>query len=176
MGRHMGTRTRDQRGFTLIELMIVVGVIAILAAIAIPSFFRQSSKVKASSEVTPMMAELAMKLDQYKVENGQYLAVAKCPTATSTTGTATSTCLSNADWVALRINPPQTTLRCTYEVAVGDGLTAAATPITGVTWSSPAMSWYYVIAECDSDGSGGTNAQFFMASNSTAVQKVNEGN
>jgi len=174
MGRHMGTRTRDQRGFTLIELMIVVAVIAILAAIAIPAFFRQSSKVKASSEVTPMMAELAMRLDQYKVENGTYLAVANCPSATSTAGTATSTCLAAADWIALRINPPQTKLRCTYEVTVGTA-SGTASPITGVTWASPAMAWYYVIAECDSDGSGGTNAQFFMASNNTAVQKVNEG-
>lgn len=173
MGRHMGTRSRDQRGFTLIELMIVVAVIAILAAIAIPAFFKQSSKVKASSEVTPMFAELAMKLDQYKVENGAYVAVPKCPTATSSAGTATSSCA--ADWAAVRINPPQTLLRCTYEVTVGDGLTAETTPLTGVTWSSPAMAWYYVIAECDSDGAGGTNAQYFMASNNTAIQKVNEG-
>ena len=174
MGRHMGTRTRDQRGFTLIELMIVVGVIAILAAIAIPAFFRQSSKVKASSEVTPMMAELAMKLDQYKVENGAYLAVAKCPASPTSAGTATSTCLAAADWIALRINPPQTTLRCTYQVTVGT-TSGTGTPIVGVTWSSPAMAWYYIIAECDSDAGGGTNAQYFMASNNTAVQKVNEG-
>ena len=177
MGRHIGTRTRDQRGFTLIELMIVVAVIAILAAIGIPAFLRQSTKVKASSEVTPMMAEFAMKLDQYKVENGAYPAtVDTCPALPTSAGTATSTCLALTSWgTTLRINPPQTLLRCSYAVTTGTA-TATTTAPTGFTWAVPPSAWYFIVAECDSDGGGGsTNAKYFMASNNTAIQKVNEG-
>jgi prepilin-type N-terminal cleavage/methylation domain-containing protein len=39
---------RDQRGFTLIELMVVVAIISLLAFVAVPSFFKDSRKSRAS--------------------------------------------------------------------------------------------------------------------------------
>lgn len=45
---------RNQKGFTLIELMIVVAIIAILAAIAIPLYLNYTAKAESSEAITLM--------------------------------------------------------------------------------------------------------------------------
>ena len=64
---------RWQRGFTLLELMIVVGIIAILAAIAIPSY--QSYMTRAArTKATRALMDLAGREERYYYSNNRYAA------------------------------------------------------------------------------------------------------
>jgi len=66
---HKNLRPLRSHGFTLVEIMIVVVIIGLLAAMAIPAFqkVRQSSQDKA---VMNNARQLAAGADQYFLENG----------------------------------------------------------------------------------------------------------
>ena len=53
--RRQGYRSTRARGFTLVELMVVVAILSILAAIAIPSYRNYTERAR----VTAMVAELS---------------------------------------------------------------------------------------------------------------------
>ncbi len=65
-------------GFTLIELMIVVAIIGILAAIAIPNFLRFQLKAK-SSEGKTNLAAIRTAEESYYAEFGLYVSAFESP-------------------------------------------------------------------------------------------------
>jgi type IV pilus assembly protein PilA len=69
---------KSNKGFTLIELMIVVAIIGILAAIAIPNFLRFQLKSK-SSEGKVNIAAIRTAEESYLAEFGVYVAAVGAP-------------------------------------------------------------------------------------------------
>lgn len=67
-------RLRKIKGFTLIELMIVVAIIGILAAIAIPNFIGMQKRAK-TSEVKSSLGEMRTLEEAYRAENETYVGV-----------------------------------------------------------------------------------------------------
>ena len=62
---------KPARAFTLIELLIVVAIIAILAAIAVPNFLEAQVRSKVS-RVKADMRSMATGIESYAVDQGQY--------------------------------------------------------------------------------------------------------
>jgi type II secretion system protein G len=62
---------KQNRAFTLIELLIVVAIIAILAAIAVPNFLEAQTRSKVSRCAADMRS-MRTALESYAVDNNQY--------------------------------------------------------------------------------------------------------
>ena len=182
---------RAERGFTLLEMMAVVAIIAILAAVVIPYFFGETRKAKGKTEVTAMFGELSTKQEQFKVDWGLYFPFAGGPTTAcpaTTTGQAqdVTVCPTTA-WndagsppKPLRVLAPQSTVLCSYTLTSGPSTTAPAPPagfnmVLNQPAITPAGAWYFIVATCDLDGQGGLNTMYFTSSMDATLQIQNEG-
>ena len=66
------TRQRPMRGFTLIEIMLVVALVGLLAAIGFPTYHESVLKGK-RAEGRAALADLLQQQERYMTQNGSYL-------------------------------------------------------------------------------------------------------
>jgi len=62
--------TTKRAGFTLVEIMIVVAIIALLAAIAVPGFLRARKRSQASKILNDLRL-ISSAMDQYAIETNK---------------------------------------------------------------------------------------------------------
>ena len=128
-------KASNTSGFTLVELIVVVVIIGILSAIAIPSFNNASDKAK-QKEASTLLASYAKAAQAFYTENSevadsvsdlnQYITVAACTSNDSQTcKTSQTTSITGLSW-----NSPTGM----YVIQMGSNATSTtftATPKTG---------------------------------------------
>ena len=98
---------RKHAGFTLVEIMIVVAIIALLAAIAVPGFLRARKRSQASKILNDLrMIDAAV--DQYAIETNRTTGY---PVAVTPIGPITSRKTASSITQARTSSAPLTVLR-----------------------------------------------------------------
>ena len=125
---------RRQGGFTLVEILIVVIILGILAAIVIPQFTNASSSAKVSS-VQSTLQSIRSQLELYKIQHGD------APPAltlmwTALTGPTDSTGNTSTTVGGVFVNGP-------YLQQVPTNPFNGKSAIESVVAASTADGWYY---------------------------------
>ena len=124
-----GKRLQKEKGFTLLEVMMVIIILSVLAAIAIPKFASSADLARRNADIATGH-EIKTALDRYQAENGVY------PKKSEVTITATGA-VSNADFIPKYISKldQTTTQQKAADTKMGFGVVDL--PANGVFTDTP---------------------------------------
>jgi type IV pilus assembly protein PilA len=150
-----------KRGFTLIELMIVVAILGVLSSIAIVSFRKYTRRAR-TTEAYNMLGMIRMRQEAYRSEFSQYANVSGSIASMwpATVGVTAQDWYSGvpAGWTQLGVRP---TGQVYYQYATIAGLPPAVPSVAGAAPADLGYStlpsqdaWWVAHAKGDLDGDG----------------------
>lgn len=153
----MRARRFGRRGFTLIELMVIVAVVGVLAAVAIPTYQSYLHRSR-TAEGYSFLAEIRQRQESYRAEFGQYCSVSAAPGSAVDAGAWAPTSLPaggakiawtpSGNWTQLGAVPDGPVLFQYRTTAGPPGTTPGIAGYTGADF------WFIAQARADLDGDG----------------------
>ncbi len=93
--RQIPSMDRHSRGFTLIEVMIVVAIIAILGAVAVPQYKDYVTRSHLA-EATSRLAALQVQMEQFYLDTHTYANSPACNSDSTSSNSFTFACVGTA--------------------------------------------------------------------------------
>ena len=158
---------RAARGFTLVELMVVVCIVSILAAVTLPMFKTYVLRAR-STEASGFLADIKTRQESYRADFGQYCDVSPNSETFFPSNTPTedlqdwtpAALAAQPNWQLLGVIPPGREGRFVYSVVADGpgGLTPSAHGFDNDRgYPSPNTDfWFIASALGDLDGDGKT--------------------
>ena len=127
---------RNQTGFTLIELMIVIAIIGILAAIAVPQYQRYTNKAK-MSEVVSATGPFKTGVELCYLNTGAFA----CQGTTGEIPPNVTTANGNVESVTVNATTGAITAVASGSITVTPAPTFVLTPTAGASTASAILTW-----------------------------------
>lgn len=137
----MSKKTVGQRGFTIVELLIAIVVIAVLATLPVAAYSGMQQRGRDTQRVSDMKA-IVKGLEMYKTLNGSY-------PASNTTNVI-------GGWEASSINPGQ------FLLVLKTSGVMSTIPVDPVNTTSPSMFYKYYRYTAGSNGCDVTRGAYYV--------------
>ena len=130
---------RKNKGFTLIEVMIVVVIIGILAAVAIPNYSEYVTRSRVPEAISGL-SDMRVRMEQYFQDNRTYVGAPACADDTTTSQFFDFSCGATESLTAFTLTATgkESMTNFTYSV---DQAGVRRSAITASGWAATATCW-----------------------------------